>query len=206
MMTVNSNPSEDSISYILERISGDARFTALIKELQAAIDCFQEDEKNTSLRENIIFRQFADKILTDHERAIYYGLPKGCRMRENTKIISPEKLKCGEHVWIGEGAVLDASGGLEIGDHTSIGLSVFIWTHTSYKANLEMSNYPNSDLIERLPTKIGKGVFIAGPSVISHGVTLGDRTVVMPMSFVAKSFDGDCVIGGNPARIIRMLE
>lgn len=180
----------------------DERLDKLIIELQKALDCFRLDEKNTDIRNNIVFRQFADKLLTDQERASYYNLPEGCRMREGAKIISPENLKCGKYVFIGEGAVLDASGGLEIGCHVSIGLSVFIWSHTSGMANIKMANYTNSPFIKRKPTKIGNGVYIAGPSVINYGVTLGDRTMVMPMSYVSKSFGGDCIIGGNPAKLI----
>ena len=43
-------------------------------------------------------------------------------------------------------------------------------------------------------------------SVILPGVTLGDHTIVGAGSVVTKSFpDGDCVIAGNPARMIRRL-
>ena len=48
--------------------------------------------------------------MTDVERAKFLGLPKGCRIRENAKIISQENLKIGNNVWIGESAILDASG------------------------------------------------------------------------------------------------
>jgi acetyltransferase-like isoleucine patch superfamily enzyme len=170
------------------------------------MNCFKSDAKNETLRESLIFKQFADKLLTDAERAAFYGLPEGCRMRENAKIISPENLKCGEYVFIGEGAVLDASGGLEIGSHTSVGLTVFLWSHTSFETNLQMANYSQSPLIERKPTKIGSGVFIGGPSVVYHGVTIGDRTVVLPLSCVTKDIEGNCIVGGSPAKVIRRLE
>ena len=186
-------------------LENDDRFVSLAEELKQALACLADDEQNVNIRRKIIFKQLAEKILTDRERAAYYNLPEGCRMRENSKIISPENFRCGKHVWIGEGAILDASGGLEVGEHTSIGLSVFVWTHTSHKTNLNMANYPGSDLIERKPTKIGSGVFIAGPSVILAGTTLGDRTVVLPLSCVTKSFEGNCIIGGSPAKLIKEL-
>ena len=104
---------------------------------------FKSNQRNNSLRTNIL-KQHISSVMTDDERAALWNLPKGCRMRENSKIISPENLKCGEYVWIGEGAVLDASGGLEIGSHTSIGLNVMIWSHTSFLSNLTMDNKPNS--------------------------------------------------------------
>lgn len=169
------------------------------------IDLFSESMRNKDLR-SYVLKQFISGVMTDEERAKLWGLPKGCRMRENAKIISPENFKCGEHVWIGEGAVLDASGGLEIGSHTSIGLNVMVWSHTSFLANLMMSNENKSPLIARAKTTIGKGCFIAGPSVIYHGVTLGDKTVVLPMSVINKDTPGNCIVGGSPARLIKKID
>ena len=68
------------------------------------------------IREQILKYQ-ATFCMSDVERARFLGLPEGCRIRENAKIISQEKLTIGTHCWIGEGAVLDASGGLSIGSH-----------------------------------------------------------------------------------------
>ena len=166
---------------------------------------FNNHERNKNLR-NFVLKQFVSKVMTDDETAELWGLPEGCRMRENAKIISPENLVCGKYVWIGEGAVLDASGGLEIGEHTSIGLNVMIWSHTSFLANLTMNNINGNPLIARKKTKIGKGCFIGGPSVIYHGVELGDKTIVLPMSVVTKSFSGNCIIGGSPAKIIKIID
>ncbi|OGR00519.1 MAG: acetyltransferase [Deltaproteobacteria bacterium RIFOXYA12_FULL_61_11] len=160
---------------------------------------FLDDPRNTSLR-SFILRQFISGVMTDEERARLWGLPKGCRMRENAKIISPDKLTCGEYVWIGEGAILDASGGLEIGAHTSVGLNVYLWSHTSFLTNLTMNNIMGNPLIERKKTTIGKGCFIGGPSVIYPGVTIGDRTVILPMTVVTKDLPGNMVVAGSPAK------
>jgi acetyltransferase-like isoleucine patch superfamily enzyme len=44
-------------------------------------------------------------------------------------------------------------------------------------------------------------------AVILPGVTLGDHTIVGAGSVVTKSFEnGNCVIAGNPAKIIKNLE
>jgi acetyltransferase-like isoleucine patch superfamily enzyme len=166
---------------------------------------FLDDDRNKNLR-SYVLKQFVSGVMTDEERAKLWDLPEGCRMRENSKIISPENLKCGNFVWIGEGAMLDASGGLEIGDHTSIGLNVMIWSHTSFLANLKMDNNKGSPYIARAKTTIGSGCFIAGPSVIYHGVSIGDKSVIMPMSVVNKDIPSNSLVGGNPARVIKTVD
>lgn len=163
------------------------------------------DGERQDLFRDMVVRQFISQVMTDDERAANLGLPAGCRVRENVKIISPENFTCGESVWVGEGAVLDASGGLEIGSHTSIGLSVYLWSHTSYLTNLAMANQPGSQLIERKKTRIGSGCFIAGPSTILHGVTIGDKCVVLPMSVVNKDVPSYSMVAGNPARVIKTI-
>ena len=127
-------------------------------------------------------------------------------MRERVKIISPENLKMGEHCWIGEGAALDASGGLEIGEHTSIGLNTLIFTHSSWLANMTLQNHSGSDLIERKPVKIGKGCFIGGLVVIMAGVTIGDFATVQPNSVVAKDVPPRTLVAGNPARVFQRYD
>ena len=153
-------------------------------------------DRNNALRPEIIQR-FIAQLLTDDERANLLGLPEGCRIREGAKILSPEKLKIGEYCWIGENAVLDASGGLEIGSHTSIGLSVFVWSHSSHLANLSMRNESSSPLIQREFTKIGSGTFIGGPSVVLPGVTIGDKVLIKPFSTVDRDVPSRSVVEGN---------
>lgn len=127
----------------------------------------------------------ATQTMSDVERARYFGLPAKCRMRENAKIISPEKLILGENNWIGEGAILDASGGLEIGSNCQIGLGVYIWSHDSHRAAIKGANtQEHQNSIIRRSTKIGDNCFIAGPSVIMPGVTIGNKCIISPMSVI----------------------
>ena len=181
------------------------RLLDMIRELWSSEEFSVVDTPRTrTLRKDVLLRALSS-IMTDDERARLFELPHGCRMRDGAKIIGRENLICGEHVWIGENAVLDASGGLEIGSHTSIGLSVFVWSHSSQLTNLTMANHSGSPLIERKRTRIGSGVFIAGPSVIYSGVTIGNKVVVAPLSTITKDVPDYSVVAGSPARIIRTM-
>ena len=147
---------------------------------------FQDDtDLLKEIRKQILIYN-ATKNMNDRERAVFLGLPEGCRIRENAKILRQDKFKCGKYVWIGEGAVLDAQGGLEIGDYTQVGLYVMIWTHTTYKQALRSETCKSGESIIYKPTSIGKNCFIAGPSVIAPGVNIGDKSIIAPCSFVDK--------------------
>lgn len=166
---------------------------------------FTASDRNNALRPQIL-QAFISGVMTDDERAHMYGLPEGCRMREGAKIISPEKLTIGEHCWIGENAILDASGGLEIGAHTTIGSGVYVWSHTSFLANLLGENQPGSPYIARTATRIGSRCAILGPSVVYAGVCIGDGCVVRPMSVVTGHVPDNCIVGGSPAGVISEID
>lgn len=152
-----------------------------------------------------ILTYLASAAMTDRERARFLGLPDGCRIREGAKILAPEKFTCGRDVWIGEGAILDAQGGLTIGDDCQIGLHVFIWTHSSHRQALAGETGKTRAKIEYTPTRIGNRCFIAGPSVVLAGVTIGDGVIVPPMSVVDSDLASGAVFHG-PQRRIRDLE
>ncbi|WP_431064157.1 acyltransferase [Methylotuvimicrobium sp.] len=151
--------------------------------MKSGKDFFFEDV-SWEIRQQILMYDSA-RLMSDKERAVYFGLPRGCRIREGAKIISPENLTIGENCWIGENAMLDASGGLSIGSNTSIGLNTLVWTHDSHQLNIQGMNTPeNKDKIKRKATKIGSNCFIGGPSVIMPGIIIGDNCVIAPMSVV----------------------
>lgn len=100
--------------------------------------------------------------------------------------------------------MLDAQGGLTIGDYTQIGLNVMIWSHTSHKQALKSNTGISREGIVYKPTKIGSNVFIAGPSVIAPGVTIGDRVIISPLSFVDRDLPDNSVF--SSARDLHKLE
>ena len=57
---------------------------------------FHDSDRNDKLRADIT-KRLSSQFLTDDERAIYFGLPNGCRIREGAKIIAKANLKIGEN-------------------------------------------------------------------------------------------------------------
>ncbi|MBM4344641.1 MAG: acyltransferase [Deltaproteobacteria bacterium] len=149
-----------------------------------------------SIQREILQRETA-RTMNDRDCAAFFGLPEGCRMRENAKILAPQNLKLGKYVWIGEGAVLDAQGGLEIGDESQIGLGVMLWSHTSHKQARLGATGKSKQGIQYKPTRVGSRVFIAGPSVVLAGVSIGDGAIVRPLSLVDRDLAPGEVFGGH---------
>jgi acetyltransferase-like isoleucine patch superfamily enzyme len=162
---------------------------------------FAEDEAPDlrHIRSEILRYRTTD-LMNDRERAAFFGLPQGCRMREGAKIIHPEKFTCGTHVWIGENAILDAQGGLSVGDNSVIASHVMVWTHTTHRQAVAGQTSQDKSLIRYEPTSIGANTFIGGPSVIGLGVTIGDGVIVSPMSFVEEDLADGTVYSNNRRR------
>ena len=53
------------------------------------------------------------------------------------------------------------------------------------------------------PVRIGKRCFIGGSALIGPGVTIGDGVVVAGGAVVLRDVPSDCVVAGNPARVVR---
>jgi acetyltransferase-like isoleucine patch superfamily enzyme len=155
------------------------------------------EEVPFEIREDIL-RRNASANMSDIERAAFFGLPDGCRIRENAKIISKENLNIGKHCWVGEGVLLDASGGLDIGNNVSIGINCLIYTHDSHKLNIMGCNTRrNSKEIIRKKTTIGSNCFIGSGSVILPGVNIGNRVIIQALSLVDCDIPNGTVFSPN---------
>lgn len=89
--------------------------------------------------------------------------------------------------------------------HITIGENV--WIAQNVGIITENHNPLNPD--EHLPAKnveIGDSCWIGMNAVILPGVKLGPHTIVGAGSIVTHSFEGKCIIAGNPAKIIKKLD
>ena len=71
---------------------------------------------------------------------------------------------------------------------------------------LRDENGGDSNQVPSREIKIGKNCFIGCNSIILKGTVLGDGCVVGAGAVVAGKFEDNCVIAGNPAKVIKRLE
>lgn len=121
------------------------------------------------------------------------------------------EITIGNNVGI-SGATIYARKKIEIGDNTAIGGNVKILDNDFHPINAEDRlkllldpNGGDSELVPSREIKIGKNCFIGCNSIILKGTVLGDGCVVGAGAVVCGKFEDNCVIAGNPARVIRRL-
>ncbi len=104
----------------------------------------------------------------------------------------------GSNVWVGQNCILNAADKLTIGNGVGIGTYSCIWTHGGHGEVLE-----GCTLLKFAPVVIEDDVWIVGSyNVISPGVRLGKRAVILTGSVVTKDVAPGTCVAGNPARDI----
>lgn len=117
-----------------------------------------------------------------------------------SKILSPGKIKRGTRCpGLAYGCHIDGRNGIEIGENVWIGPRVSL-----ISMNHDVHDY--NQYIENSPIVIGRDSWIGTGAIVLSGVVLGKHTVVAAGAVVTKSFpEGNQVLAGNPARMIRRL-
>ena len=123
-----------------------------------------------------------------------------------------QTVKGGDNVGI-SGATIYARKGISIGENTCIGGNCKILDNDFHPIEAEARNQllkdskgGDSDLVPSKSIQIGKNCFIGCNSIILKGTQLGDGCVVGAGAVVSGKFEENCVIAGNPAKVIRKLE
>lgn len=93
---------------------------------------------------------------------------------------------------------------LEIGDYCKITPNVTILTH-DYSRSVLRRVY-GEILAEAGKTVIGNNVFIGMNSIILMGAKIGDNVIIGAGSVVSGNIPSNCVVAGNPAKVIRTLD
>ena len=141
-----------------------------------------------------IIKRLIYKEKADVDTYINYLRSKGMKIGKNLLIPDVHTIVIDEtRPWL-----------IEIGDDVAIAAGVTILTHGYDLTVLRKfygELYGSSGKVV-----IGNNVFIGINSTILNGVTVGDNVIIGANSLVTKDVPNNCVVAGNPARVIMTLD
>lgn len=159
-----------------------------------------------------LHEKISNRISLFHKPIIRTGYKQGntwlnnVRISNTTFINAKEKLKLGNHVFIGHYNFIEASNGLTIEEGCQITNFISITTHSSHiSIRLYGDEYSNfNDLIGYIKGSvyIGKYTYIGPHSVIMPNTHIGKGSIVAAYSYVKGDFPDFSIIAGNPAKVI----
>jgi acetyltransferase-like isoleucine patch superfamily enzyme len=138
-------------------------------------------------------------------RAVFSDLI-GSRVDDSFSLIPPfyttggENIRVGRNVFINQNCTMYDLGGIEISDDVMIGPNVSLITSSH---PVEPSQRRASVIAK--PIVIERNVWLAAGATILGGVTVGENSVVAAGAVVTKDVPRDCLVGGNPAKVIRSI-
>lgn len=114
-------------------------------------------------------------------------------------------VKIGRHVFLGPNVQIDLLYPhlITIENYVSIGMNCMIFAHSNPTCSIYLKRhfYPR----EIAPVTIKNGAWIPPGTIILHGVTVGENSVVGAGSVVVKDVDPLTIVAGSPAKPIKKL-
>jgi acetyltransferase-like isoleucine patch superfamily enzyme len=142
-----------------------------------------------------------DELLFDRwEKAKYMRAAKGANLYHNCYIYGDVKI--GKDTWIGPYTLLDGTGGLRIGNSCTLSSGVQIYTHDTVKRTLS-----GGKLKREIKNVTIKDCCYIGPySVITKGVTIGQKSIIGAHSLVNSDVPPQSIVFGIPARVMGKIK
>ena len=113
----------------------------------------------------------------------------------------------GDNVFINSYLHIGAIGKIIIGKGSYIGQGVLITDHSHGKLDLSDINVEigKRNLYSKGSVIIGENVWIGEHAAILPGVTIGANAIIGANAVVTKDVPANAVVGGNPARVIKII-
>ncbi|MCT4456208.1 sugar O-acetyltransferase [Lactiplantibacillus paraplantarum] len=126
------------------------------------------------------------------------NIDEGAGILPPAQIDFGNQMHLGKHSFINHSLMASAAGGIDIEEDVQI----------APRVNLVTVNHDLKDkmIIKCAPVHIKKGAWIGANATILPGVTIGENSVVGAASVVTKDVPDNCVVVGNPARILKKIE
>jgi acetyltransferase-like isoleucine patch superfamily enzyme len=133
----------------------------------------------------------------------FKSVGKNFKIERNVLIGGMRNIEVGDNFFIGFGCVLNGGGGIKIGNNVLIAQGVKIYSdqHRYNKKEVDII-FQGSD---SRPVYIDNNVWLCANCVILPGVHIGTGSVVGAGAVVTKDVGPYSVVGGVPAKIIKVI-
>lgn len=126
------------------------------------------------------------------------AIGEGSHIAPPLQVIRGNKVKIGKNVYIMYNFVCMSTGGLVIEDDVRIAANCAIVTN-------------NHDFADRVvltckPVRIKRNAWIGINATILPGVTVGENAIIAAGAVVTKDVPNNALVGGVPAKIIKMVK
>jgi hypothetical protein len=143
----------------------------------------------------LIFKCFFFQKILGINRKVSWPVHWTSEVRAWEKIIIGDEMP-----GISLGSYFDGRNGIIIEENVWIGPKVSVISQ-------DHDNHNYTEYLKDKPVRIGKNSLLTTNCIILPGVELGQHTIVAAGAVVTKSFpEGNQIIGGNPAKVIKKLE
>lgn len=141
-----------------------------------------------------------NNIINDNTRIFIHGkleIGDWNVFHNDILIMAETDMKIGHNCWFGQNTILDAAGGLEIGNGVRVGMYSQIWTHVASGEQIE-----GCILYSKRKTIIEDDVWLVGSCIVGSGLHLGKRSIALINSVLTKDTEAGRVYAGSPAKLM----
>ncbi|MFP3854507.1 MAG: acyltransferase [Anaerolineales bacterium] len=139
-------------------------------------------------------------------RPFFQRAGKRFHVAEFCSVQPPNRFQIGYRSALSRHVIINAQGGVILGDYSGIGPFSQVITVNHLFRNIDEAWGEQPRLLEAAPVIIRENVWVGGSTVILQGVEIGPNAIVAAGSVVTQDVPPNTMVAGVPAKVVRQLD